>query len=101
MSNVKQPQHDKFGAAGASLAAFAMRRPVTIGMLFLSMLLFGILASQLLPLEKFPSIDIPEIAIRIPYENATPAEIEKMNIRKQLAYEMAHGLTTQLNYIKF
>jgi HAE1 family hydrophobic/amphiphilic exporter-1 len=71
----------KFAAVGASLAAFAMRRPVTIGMLFLSMLLFGILASQLLPLEKFPSIDIPEIAIRIPYENATPAEIEKMITR--------------------
>ena len=81
MSKVKQAQHDKFGAAGASLAAFAMRRPVTIGMLFLSMLLFGILASQLLPLEKFPSIDIPEIAIRIHYENATPAEIEKMITR--------------------
>jgi HAE1 family hydrophobic/amphiphilic exporter-1 len=72
---------DKFETAGAALASFAMRRPVTICMGFLSMLLFGIIASQLLPLEKFPSIDIPEIAIRIPYQDATPAEVEKMITR--------------------
>jgi HAE1 family hydrophobic/amphiphilic exporter-1 len=72
---------DKFSTLGAGLASFAMRRPVTIGMVFFSMLLFGILASQLLPLEKFPSIDIPEITVQIPYENATPAEIEKMITR--------------------
>jgi HAE1 family hydrophobic/amphiphilic exporter-1 len=72
---------DKFETAGAALAAFAIRKPVTICMLFLSMLLFGIMASQLLPLEKFPSIDIPEITIRIPYQDATPAEVEKMITR--------------------
>ena len=72
---------DKFESAGSALADFAIRRPVTIMMLFLSMLVFGILSSQLLPLEKFPSIDIPEIAIRIPYNDATPVEVEKMITR--------------------
>ncbi len=72
---------DKFESAGSALADFAIRRPVTIMMLFLSMLVFGIISSQLLPLEKFPSIDIPEIAIRIPYNDATPAEVEKMITR--------------------
>ncbi|MBL4631247.1 MAG: efflux RND transporter permease subunit, partial [Paraglaciecola sp.] len=67
--------------SGAALAAFAIRRPVTILMLFFSMLVFGIISSQLLPLDKFPSIDIPEIAIRIPYKDATPVEIEKMITR--------------------
>ena len=72
---------DKFESAGSALADFAMRRPVTIMMLFLSMLVFGIISSQLLPLEKFPSIDIPEISIRIPYNDATPVEVEKMITR--------------------
>jgi HAE1 family hydrophobic/amphiphilic exporter-1 len=72
---------DKFESAASALADFAIRRPVTIGMLFLSMLVFGIISSQLLPLEKFPSIDIPEIAIRIPYNDATPVEVEKMITR--------------------
>ncbi|MGS2720045.1 efflux RND transporter permease subunit [Paraglaciecola aestuariivivens] len=72
---------DKFESTGASLAGFAIRRPVTVIMGFLSMLIFGLLASQLLPLEKFPSIDIPEISIRIPYSDATPVEVEKMITR--------------------
>jgi len=72
---------DKFASAGASLASFAIRRPVTVCMFFFSMLTFGLLSSQLLPLEKFPSIDIPEIVIYIPYQDATPAEIEKMITR--------------------
>ncbi|WP_133471619.1 efflux RND transporter permease subunit [Paraglaciecola marina] len=72
---------DKFESTGAALAGFAIRRPVTIGMLFFSMLVFGLISSQLLPLEKFPSIDIPEITIRIPYKDATPVEVEKMITR--------------------
>ncbi|WP_339719896.1 efflux RND transporter permease subunit [uncultured Paraglaciecola sp.] len=72
---------DKFESGATALADFAIRRPVTIMMVFLSMLVLGMLSSQLLPLEKFPSIDIPEIAIRIPYSDATPVEVEKMITR--------------------
>ncbi len=69
---------DKFGNAGASLAAFAINRPVTIFMLFFSLLIMGIGASKMLPLEKFPGIDFPELYIQVPYQDSTPAEIEKM-----------------------
>ena len=72
---------DKFESMGASLAAFAIRRPVTVCMFFFSMLLLGILASRLLPLEKWPGIDIPEMVVVIPYNDATPAEVEKMITR--------------------
>jgi HAE1 family hydrophobic/amphiphilic exporter-1 len=72
---------DKFESAGASLASFALRRPVTICMLFFSLLLLGLLSSRLLPLEKFPGIDIPVLFINIPYKDATPTEIEKMITR--------------------
>ncbi len=63
------------------LTRFAFNRPVTLCMLFLSMLVFGIFASRMLPLEKFPGIDIPEIYINVPYPNATPAEIERLITR--------------------
>ncbi|GEA06969.1 acriflavin resistance protein [Alteromonas sp. KUL42] len=66
---------------GASLARFALNKPVTIGMLFLSMLLFGVVSGRLLPLEKFPGIDIPEMVVQIPYPDATPIEIETMITR--------------------
>jgi len=72
---------DKFAHTGAALAAFAIRRPVTIGMIFFSLLIMGIAASRMLPLEKFPGIDFPELFIQIPYKDATPAEIEKMITR--------------------
>ncbi|MFW8589368.1 efflux RND transporter permease subunit [Glaciecola sp. 2405UD65-10] len=72
---------DKFGLAGAALASFALRRPVTIGMLFFSLLIMGLGASKLLPLEKFPGIDFPELYIQVPYPDATPAEVEKMITR--------------------
>lgn len=72
---------DKFAYTGAALAAFALRRPVTISMLFFSLLLMGLGASKLLPLEKFPGIDFPELYVQVPYQDATPAEIEKMITR--------------------
>ena len=71
----------KIAGVGASLARFALNKPVTIGMLFLSMLLFGIVSGRLLPLEKFPGIDIPEMVVQIPYPDATPVEIETMITR--------------------
>ena len=38
---------DKFAEAGASLAAFALRKPVTICMIFISLLIFGVATSRL------------------------------------------------------
>lgn len=66
---------------GATLARFALRRPVTICMVFLSMLLLGAISSRLLPLEKFPGIEIPEIMVTVPYPNSTPQEVERLITR--------------------
>lgn len=65
----------------APLAAFAMRRPVTVCMIFFSLLLLGLVSSRLLPLEKFPGIDIPQIMVQVPYPGATPAEVERLITR--------------------
>ena len=75
------PHQSKIAGFGASLARLALKKPVTVGMLFLSMLLFGIVSSRLLPLEKFPGIDIPQMVVQIPYPDATPVEIETMITR--------------------
>lgn len=72
---------DKFAESGAALARFAMRKPVTVCMCFFSLLVFGMIAGKLLPLEKFPGIDIPQMVVQIPYNDATPAEIERMITR--------------------
>lgn len=64
-----------------AITRLALSRPITVCMICISLLLFGVLASRLLPLEKFPGIDIPEIYIQAPYPNATPAEIERLITR--------------------
>ncbi|MBR9907943.1 MAG: efflux RND transporter permease subunit [Gammaproteobacteria bacterium] len=66
---------------GSLLASWALRRPVTTCMVFLSMLLLGAISSRLLPLEKFPGIEIPEIVVQVPYPNSTPAEVERLITR--------------------
>ena len=76
-----KPTENAINGIGAALARFALNRPVTIGMVFISMLLFGAVSGKLLPLEKFPGIDIPEMVVEVPYPDATPVEIETMITR--------------------
>jgi HAE1 family hydrophobic/amphiphilic exporter-1 len=58
-------------------ARFAMDRPVTIVMIFVSMIAVGLVASRLLPLEYFPAVDVPFIILDMPYEGSTPEEVER------------------------
>jgi HAE1 family hydrophobic/amphiphilic exporter-1 len=67
-------QHEK----SSGLTALALRRPVTTLMIAFTLLLLGIASSRLLPLEKFPGIDIPELVINAPYRGSSPAEVERL-----------------------
>jgi len=61
--------------------AFALARPVTTVVFFVALSLTGLIASRLLPLEKFPDIEFPGIFIQIPYEGSTPEEVERLITR--------------------
>ena len=60
-----------------NLAETALRRPVTSLMVFACLVVIGIVASRLLPLEFFPDIDAPFLGVEIPYPGSTPEEVEK------------------------
>ena len=60
-----------------NLAETALRRPVTSLMVFVCLVVIGIVASRLLPLEFFPDIDAPFLGVEIPYPGSTPEEVEK------------------------
>ena len=60
---------------------FALERPVTTVVVFVALALVGLLASRLLPLEKFPDIEFPGIFIQVPYPGSTPEEIERLITR--------------------
>ena len=59
----------------------ALRRPVTTFVVFVALALIGIIASRLLPLEKFPDIEFPGIFIQVPYSGSTPEEVERLITR--------------------
>lgn len=59
----------------------ALRRPVTTIVIFVALSLIGLIASRLLPLEKFPDIEFPGIFIQIPYSGSTPDEVERLITR--------------------
>jgi len=60
---------------------FALGRPVTTVVTFVALALVGLIASRLLPLEKFPDIEFPGIFIQIPYAGSTPEEVERLITR--------------------
>jgi len=59
----------------------ALNRPVTTVVLFVALALVGLIASRLLPLEKFPDIEFPGIFVQIPYDGSTPEEVERLITR--------------------
>jgi HAE1 family hydrophobic/amphiphilic exporter-1 len=61
----------------SAIAEFSLKRPITIVMIFLSMVVIGLISSQLLMLEKFPSIKFPFVNINVAYPSSTPKEVEQ------------------------
>ena len=65
------------GSKSMNLASAAVKRPVSVAMLFLGLALMGVFAGLRLPLEQFPEMEIPFVGISITYPNATPEEVEE------------------------
>lgn len=64
-----------------TLAEFSLKRPITIVMFFVSMMVIGLIAAVRLPLEKFPDIEVPFLFVDVPYPGSTPAEVERVLAR--------------------
>lgn len=60
------------------LAQFATRRPVTTGMLLISMVVLGGVALARLPLLYLPTYDSPRLTITVPYPSSAPDETARL-----------------------
>ncbi len=60
------------------LPELSIRRPVTVIMFYLGIIILGIISWSRLPQELFPSISYPQITIVTTSENASPQEIETL-----------------------
>jgi HAE1 family hydrophobic/amphiphilic exporter-1 len=64
-----------------NLTEFSLQRPVTTVMVFLCISVIGVISFFLLPIEYFPDLDAPFIAVEVPYPNSTPEEVERQITR--------------------
>lgn len=63
------------------LTYFSLRRPVTLAMVLVSVILLGAVSILKLPLDFLPRMEFPFIAVYIPYQNGLPTENEKDIVR--------------------
>ncbi len=64
-----------------SFTELSVRRPVTTMMVFVSLVVVGLIATRLVPLEYFPDISFPGAYVNVPYPNASPDEVEEQVIK--------------------
>ena len=78
-----KPRQEKTGSgekdtrSGFGLASFSIRYPVTICMVFVSIIVLGLISVVKIPLILFPEFNQPFLSIRVPYRNATPGQIQE------------------------
>jgi len=75
MDEPKRNEANSFDDIGERLAAFSVRKPVTICMLFVSIVVMGLISAFKIPLVMLPTIAAPQLNVNVPYPNATPEQI--------------------------
>ncbi len=63
------------------LTRLALRRPVTLAMVLVCILVLGVVAMGKLRLDFLPRVDFPFIAVSIPYSGGLPEENERLIVR--------------------
>lgn len=63
------------------LTTLSLRRPVTLAMALVTVLLLGTISILKLPLDFLPRVEFPFIAVWIPYQGGIPAENEREIVR--------------------
>ncbi len=64
-----------------TLAELSLRRPVTAIMVYVSLVVMGLIATQRLALERFPAVNLPFVYVELPYPGSTPEEVERTLVR--------------------
>ncbi len=57
---------------------FSIRRPVTVAMIFLTLIVFGWKSYEQLPLNLMPDISYPTLTVRTEYEGAAPEDVVEL-----------------------
>lgn len=64
-----------------NLPKYAVRRPVTVVMAFIAVLLFGLVSYRMLPLDVMPEMELPSLTVITVYPGASAQEVEKQLVK--------------------
>ncbi len=64
-----------------TLPEFSVRRPVTVGVSMLTIVIFGLLTARQLPIELLPDLSYPTLTIQTEYPDAAPTSVEQFVTR--------------------
>src|SRR6202040_2583625 len=59
-----------------NLVSFALRRPITILVLAIAVMMTGLLAIERMPRDVFPNLGVPVLYVAQPYGGLDPAQME-------------------------
>ena len=62
----------------AGISDLAIRRPVATAMLYLILIVVGLVALRMLPVDLLPKVEFTELTVRVSYPNVGPEEIEQI-----------------------
>ena len=71
-----------------NIGKFSVKRPVTIAMCSLVLILFGVVSFTRMSVDLMPKMELPILAVMAPYDGAGPEEVEEM-VTKPLESSMA------------
>ncbi|MEX1183708.1 MAG: efflux RND transporter permease subunit [Gemmatimonadota bacterium] len=72
--------HTRIGGSG--LSDVAIRRPVFTFMMMLGLIVLGLFSFRRLPIDQFPDVDIPVVAVQTVYPGASPETVEREVTRR-------------------
>lgn len=58
------------------LTRISIARPVFAAMVMIAIMVFGLVAWRSLPIDRYPNVDFPVVAVLIPYPGASPEAVE-------------------------
>ncbi len=64
-------------SAGGGLSALAIRRPVFTAMVMLALIVLGYFSYRRLPIDQFPTIDMPIVTVQTTYPGASASTVER------------------------
>ncbi|HEX2166686.1 MAG TPA: efflux RND transporter permease subunit, partial [Longimicrobiales bacterium] len=78
-----KPEETKHGSIGGSgLSDVAIRRPVFTTMMMLGLIVLGLFSFRRLPIDQFPEVDVPVVAVQTVYVGASPETVEREVTRR-------------------